>query len=236
MADQPRSGGRAGQKRPAGDDLGLGIGEALQVQFLDDDNHAQYYVRVIGLVPERSLLVTTPEVGGGPMPVGAGRAVLARLYAGDEARGFTATVLRACTQPYAYLHLSYPAKIEPMTERQASRVRSALAVTVRARANDGAERDTPAVVRDISITGAQVLAGGPVGRAGDRILIRARLPLDGVGDQPVDLPALIRNAQEETQGAGSLWRFRCGVEFEPLDTQATLVLRAYLYERFAGPR
>jgi hypothetical protein len=54
-----------------------------------------------------------------------------------------------------------------------------------------------------------------------------------IGDQAVELPAVIRNVQAEAEVKGSLWRYRCGVEFEALDTQATLVLRAYLYERFA---
>ncbi|HUR40204.1 MAG TPA: flagellar brake protein [Verrucomicrobiae bacterium] len=219
--------------RPAAADLDLQVGESLQVQFLDDDTRGQFYVKVIGFLPERSLLVTTPEREGRPLHVSEGRAVLARSYSGAEARGFTCTVLRSSLQPYAYLHLSYPQKLENMAERQANRVRSALAVSVRGTA-DAAE--VPAVIRDVSNTGAQLLAGTSVGKAGDRIVIRARFPLDVVGDQGADLPALIRNVQDEQQVKGSLWRYKCGVEFEPLDTQATLVLRAYLYERFAGPR
>lgn len=219
--------------RPASD-LDLQVGESLQVQFMDDETRGQFYVKVVGFLPERSVLVTTPEKDGRPLAVREGRAVLARSYSGSEARGFTCTVLRACVQPYAYLHLSYPNKLETMAERQASRVRSALAVSVRPAAGDNAGRDVPAVIRDVSTTGAQLLASAAVGRSGDRVVIRARLPLDVVGDQAVDLPALIRNVQDETQVPGSLWHYKCGVEFEPLDTQSTLVLRAYLYERFAG--
>lgn len=216
-------------------DLDLQVGESLQVQFMDDETRGQFYVKVVGFLPERSVLVTTPEKDGRPLSVREGRAVLARSYSGEEARGFTCTVLRACTQPYAYLHLSYPSKLETMAERQASRVRSALAVAVRS-VGEGGAHDVPAVIRDVSNTGAQLLASANVGRAGDRIIIRARFPLDVVGDQAVDLPALIRNVQEETEVKGSLWRYKCGVEFEPLDTQSTLILRAYLYERFAEPR
>jgi c-di-GMP-binding flagellar brake protein YcgR len=214
-------------------DLDLQVGESLQIQFMDDETRGQFYVKVVGFLPERSVLVTTPEKDGRPLVVREGRAVLARSYSGDEARGFTCTVLRACSQPYPYLHLSYPSKLETMAERQASRVRSALAVGVRS-IGEGGARDVPAVIRDVSTTGAQLLASANVGRAGDRIVIRARFPLDVIGDQALDLPALIRNVQEETEVKGSLWRYKCGVEFEPLDTQSILILRAYLYERFAG--
>jgi c-di-GMP-binding flagellar brake protein YcgR len=220
-------------KPQAAADLDLQVGESLQIQFMDDETRGQFYVKVIGFLPERSVLVTAPEKDGRPLPMRDGRAVLARSYSGDEARGFTCTVLRHCSQPYPYLHLSYPNKLENMAERQASRVRSAIAVSVRPHA--GGVADVPAVIRDVSNTGAQLLASANVGAAGDRIVIRARLPLDVIGDQPVDLPALIRNVQDETAVKGSLWRFRCGVEFEPLDTQSTLILRAYLYERFSGP-
>jgi c-di-GMP-binding flagellar brake protein YcgR len=211
-------------------ELNLQVGETLQLQFMDDETRGQFYVKVIGFLPERSIIVSAPEKGGQAMSVRDGRAVLARSYSGEEARGFTCVVLASMTQPYAHLHLSYPTKIETMLERQSSRVRSALAVAVRP---DGATADVPAVIRDISIGGAQLLASASVGQSGGRVLIKARLPVAKIGDQPIELPAVVRNALEETGVHDSLWRFRCGVEFEPLDAQTTLVLRAYLYERFA---
>ena len=214
-------------------ELNLQVGEALQIQFMDDETRGQFYVKVLGFLPERGVIVTAPDNAGQAMSVREGRAVLARSYSGEHARGFTCTVLRSCTQPYAYLHLSYPSKIETMLERQSSRVRSALAVGVRMPDMAEDARDIPAVIRDLSLTGAQLLASAAVGRSGDRITVKARLPIAKIGDQPVDLPALIRNAAEETGVHDSLWRFRCGIEFDSLDAQTTLVLRAYLYERFA---
>lgn len=220
---------------PAATELNLAVGESLQMQFMDDETRGQFYVKVVGFLPERSIVVTAPEKGGQALLVREGRAVLARSYSGEEARGFTCTVLRSCSQPYPYLHLSYPTKVEPMVERASSRVRSALAVRVRLEDGDGA-REVPAVIRDVSNSGAQVLAATGVGRAGDRVVILARLPLETIGDQALELPATIRNVQEETQVKGSLWHYRCGVEFLALDAQSTLVLRAYLYERFADGR
>ena len=227
---------RALTMQAAGGDLHLQVGEALQIQFMDDETRGQFYVRVIGFLPERSVIVTTPEKGGQPMHVREGRGLLVRSFNSDQAHGFSSIVLRSCVQPYAYLHLTFPKKIETMAERQAARVRSALAMSVHLLSGGSAEQGVPGVIRDISNTGAQILAAGPIGKSGDRVLIRTRLPLDVLGDQPVDLPSLIRNVQEESDIKGSLWRFRSGVEFEPLDTQSTLVLRAYLYERFAAPR
>jgi c-di-GMP-binding flagellar brake protein YcgR len=196
-------------KKPAmdGPDLDLQVGETLQIQFMDDETRGHFYVKVIGMLPERSVLVTAPDKGGQPMTVREGRAVLARSYSGDEARGFTCTVLRSNSQPYPYLHLSYPSKIEPVVERQSSRVRSALAISVHVVDGDYAGRDVPAVIRDISNTGAQLLASAAAGRSGDRVQIRARFPLDVLGDQPVDLPA--RAACGTSAAASSSSRWTC---------------------------
>jgi hypothetical protein len=210
-------------------DLNLRPGETLQLQFMDDPAQGPFFVKVIGYVADRSLLVSTPEKAGAALE---GRAAIVRMFAGDQAQGFSCMVLRACTQPYAYLHLSYPRKMDPARIRKSSRVRTALAVGVRPAGTEGGA-EVPAVIRDISVTGAQLLAAAPVGNAGARVVVRARLPIETLGDQAVDLPALIRNVQEDALVKGSLWRYRCGIEFAPLDAQSTLVLRAYLYERGA---
>jgi c-di-GMP-binding flagellar brake protein YcgR len=224
--------GKAGPGEPL--DLSMRPGETLQLQFMDDETRGQFYVKVIGYVTERSLLVTTPSSAGRTMPVREGRAVIVRAFSDHHASGFTSTVLKSCTQPYEYLHLSYPRKIEPVKIRKSSRVRTALAVSVHARGAAPDAAGVPAVIRDISVSGAQLLSASVAGQGGDQVLIRTRLPLSTIGDQPVELPALIRNSLEEGGVKTSLWRFRCGVEFQPLDAQTTLVLRAYLYDRSEG--
>lgn len=208
-------------------DLNLRPGETIQVQFVDDETRAQHYVKVIGYLPDRSLLVTTPTKGGKVLLAREGRAAVVRTFSGQHAQGFTSAVLKQCNQPFDYLHLAYPQKIEQVKVRESARVRSAIAVGLRTAAG----ADVPAVIRDLSTSGAQVLAADAVGAVGDVITIRARLSLETVGDQAIDLPARIRNAQEEADVPGSLWRHRYGVEFEPQDLQSRLVLRAYLYER-----
>lgn len=215
-------------------DLAMRPGETLQLQFMDDETRGQFYVKVVGYVTERSLLVTAPEKTGRSLLVREGRAVVVRAFSGQHASGFTCTVLKSCTQPYEYLHLSYPRKIEQVKIRKSSRVRTALAVSVHPVGSEPGTQGVPAVIRDISVSGAQMLSANAAGMSGDQVLIRARLPLATLGDQPIELPALIRNSLEEGDVKSSLWRFRCGVEFQPLDTQTTLVLRAYLFDRAEG--
>jgi len=224
--------GKATQGEPL--DLSMRPGETLQLQFMDDETRGQFYVKVVGYLTERSVLVTAPEKAGRSIPVREGRVVVVRAFSDQHATGFTCTVLKSCTQPYEYLHLSYPRKIEQVKIRKSSRVRTALAVSIHRLGAEAVTPGVPAVIRDISSTGAQLLSGASPGKSGEPVLIRARLPLTTLGDQPIELPCLIRNAQEETGVKDSLWRFRCGVEFQPLDSQTTLVLRAYLFDRAEG--
>ncbi len=53
-------------------ELALDIGDILQLQFLGDDSEARYYVKVIGYLEDRSLLVTMPQSQGKLMRVREG--------------------------------------------------------------------------------------------------------------------------------------------------------------------
>jgi len=214
-------------------DLQMQVGDGLHVAFLSEQSPDDHEVRLIGWVTGRSLLVTAPERGRRPVAVAAGAAVAVRLFTDGRARGYTGTVLAVATEPFPHVHLSYPTRLDALEERKTERVRAALAASVALPNAAPGERETAAILRDLSATGALVFTQAPLGAKGERVVIRARLPLENLGDQAVDLPAVIRTAAEGADLKGSLWRSRCGVQFEGLNPQTMLVLRAYLYERFA---
>jgi c-di-GMP-binding flagellar brake protein YcgR len=214
-------------------DLEMSVGDGLHVAFLAEQSPDDHEVRLIGWVPGRSLIVSAPERGRRTVTVEDGSAVAVRLFSGGRARGYTGTVLHVGNDPFPHLHLSYPARLDALEERRTERVRAALAASVVRAGAAAGERETAAILRDLSNTGALVFTQAPLGAKGERVEIHARLPLENLGDQAVTLPAVIRTAAEGADLKGSLWRSRCGVQFEGLNTQTTLVLRAYLYERFA---
>ena len=228
--------GRELPRTPAGNEpleLGVQVGDGVHVAFLSEQSPDDHEVKLVGWLPGRALLVTAPERGRRPVEVTQGDAVAVRLFSGGRARGYTGTVQAVAADPFPHLHLSYPSRLDPLEERQTERVRAALAASVaRQNAAEG-ERETAAILRDLSATGALVFTQAPLGGKGERVTIRARLPIENLGDQAVELPALIRTAAEGADLKGSLWRSRCGVQFEGLNPQTLLVLRAYLYERFA---
>lgn len=215
-------------------DLEFQAGDPLQLALVGDPEHQQHDVTVLGGQRDRSLLVTAPQRAGQAISIEEGAGVKARFFVRGHALGFASSVLRICQQPYPYLHLSYPTKAEPLQERKTARVRSALAGTVRRSGRLPDEPDTPAIVRDVSVLGALLLTPVPVGVNGDSLQLHLRLPLEEVGEQAVSMRVTIRNVQDESQASGSPWQHRYGVTFGVLEPQATILLRAYLYERFAG--
>ena len=219
---------------PLAAELELNSGDALQLALTNDPEQTHYDVTVVGALRDRSLLVTHPQRAGQPVAIAEGAGVQARFFMRNQALGFHSSVLRVCTAPFPYLHLGYPARVEPLQERKSTRVRSALAAAVRRAGRLPDEPDTPAIVRDLSALGAMLLTPVPVGVDGDALSIQLRLPLDQVGDHAVTLAVTIRNAQDEALVPGSPWRHRYGVAFGVMEPPATILLRAYLYERFAG--
>ncbi|HFE32290.1 MAG TPA: flagellar brake protein, partial [Gammaproteobacteria bacterium] len=112
-------------------ELALDIGDILQLQFLGEDSETRYYVKVIGYLEERSLLVTAPQSNGKLLRVRDGQPLAARMMAGTDLVGFTVSVLRSCAVPYPYLHLCYPKDLQSVTVRKSLRVVLDMSATVR---------------------------------------------------------------------------------------------------------
>lgn len=225
---------RAPPRAPLVADIEFASGDALQIGLTDSRDAAHYDVSVIGSVRDRTLIVTHPQRAGSPLEVKEGAGVHARFFMRNQALGFRSNVVKVCTSPFPYLHLGFPSRLEPLQERKSARVRSALAATVRRNLGPSGEPETPGIIRDVSNMGAMLLTPVPVGVEGDELTLQFRLPLEQLGDHAVTIPATIKNSQDEADIPGSPWRHRYGVSFGIVESQATILLRAYLYERFAG--
>ncbi len=210
-------------------DLKLQIGDTLQLQFVGDDPNRRYYTRVIGYLPGKSLIITTPKRDGKVMMVREGQAAVARLASGNAVYAFNARVLSSTVKPYPYLHLSYPKELEHIVVRRAHRTRANLVGTVQ---SEGADDKTPsrsANIVDISTTGALLMCPERLGEADDLITISVRLTVGDVTEY-LTLPAVIRNVRED-KSEGGRSTFAHGVEFQILDQHDSVVLHGYVYER-----
>jgi c-di-GMP-binding flagellar brake protein YcgR len=101
------------------------------VQLEESSGHkASYRVQLVGVLPGLSLLVTAPDVRGAHVPLADGQIFEVRIFNGDDALAFSSMVIRSCQEPYPYVHLSYPERIEHVLVRNARRTRLKLPAQV----------------------------------------------------------------------------------------------------------
>lgn len=212
--------------------LGLEVGDSLQLQFVNDTVGNRHYVKVVGCYPGRSIIVGTPQLGGRIMLVRQDQAVIVRLMIGNDVVGFNSTVLRSCARPYPYLHLAFPKELQSSSVRKALRVSLDSVVSIRRVRNDDHHgRSEPAFAgrtRDISTTGALVSSSSRLGEVGDRLTVAMRVAVAGFGED-IRLAATIRNTTmlaPSDEVAGTLY----GLEFKPPERREAILLHGHVYQ------
>ncbi len=217
-------------------ELAIEIGENLQLQFEGEDE-TRHYVKVIGYLAGKSLVVSTPMVGGHAMLISEGKTVVVRLMSGNEIVGFTVAVIAVSVRPYPHLHLSIPRDVQAVTVRKALRVDLNMAASVKCCLTDTAEID-PAqdaqtvMIQDMSTSGALLTADQPLAEEGQRIVISMCMDVADVNDD-VSLVAIVRNIRAERGEKVGQRIFHHGVELRLLDRAQSILVHAFVYQRIA---
>ena len=213
----------------AKDDLSLDIGDVLQLQFLTSETQERCYVKVIGYLHERSLIVTTPHVNGKYLLLREGQPIAVRLLSGHNIMAFTVNVLRSCSRPYPYLHLSYPKEMQAIMVRKAQRVNFSCDAQVQSSDGGPVYR---LKVEDISTSGALLVAEEKLGEVKDLLVLRMKLQVAGQAE-PVQLVSVVRNVRERVVNDEQSV-FLHGIEFRFSDRQESVLLHAFVYEQLVN--
>ena len=199
-------------------DYELAVGAALELRRVGLDE-SRYPTELIGYVRNVSLMVKMPAVDGKLVLVREGQPVVMRAFSGTEALSFPTTVIAARFSPEAYLHLQYPKAIESTTIRKQRRIEVDL---IAASSSDGS-KPRPAIVLDLSATGARLAVPEPLGDVGSRAHITFRLQTAS-GAATLDLDALVCNVKHDA----SQNRYLHGVKFVHVEPLHALALRGYI--------
>ncbi len=141
------------------------------------------------------------------------------------------TVIELCSSPYPHFHLSYPSVLDRVDVRQSERVAVAIPVTVRT-ATGGS---VAAEVRNLSASGALLIAAAAVGAAGEHVELA--LPLSsGQMSRTLTMKASVRNSGALSQTLGAPSRYRCGVQFLEVADADRLLLLGFVYEHLSSAR
>jgi len=222
----------ASSRQCAFEDMLLQIGDALQLQGATGKD--RYYVKLIGYTPNCSVLVTTPTLAGRVQLVREGQGFIARAFSGRSAFAFNTVVHRVCNVPYPYLHLQYPKLIEGVAVRREARIwlRTIASVT----SVSGSGKPVPAVIGDLSPSGARIEAPEVLADKGDTLQVSFRLKFDQ-DDADFVTRAIVRSVRKDHHGAeaGEL-RVTHGVEFVGMPSNERLLLRTLILQRLAERR
>lgn len=207
--------------------LRLAIGTPLNLQVLADGGSARLNARVLGMLEGSSIIAHL--LAPGSLQVGDKLSV--RCLEGRSISGFRSTVIEICNSPYPHFHLSYPSKLERVEVRQSERVAVAIPVTV----HNAEGASVAAEVRDLSASGALLIASAAVGKPGERVELA--LPLaSGQMSRTLAMKASVRNAGALSQTLGGTPRYRCGLQFIELADADRLFLLGFVYERLSSAR
>ncbi|HRF12948.1 MAG TPA: flagellar brake protein [Candidatus Accumulibacter phosphatis] len=210
------------------DEIKLAIGDAFQIQAQTEQTEARYYVKLIGYLRGKSVLVTMPEADGAICYVREGQAFVVRFFSGKNAYAFTANVLRSSSIPFPHMHLGYPPLVRGLIIRVGERVpvRIICAIIL----PEGTRTVTAAgLLTNLSVSGAMVSSKTRLGSKGDPLLIKFRVDIREI-EFVMSTDATIRSVSQDTSGG-----FLHGVEFAGMTNDAAIALTAFVYQKLADP-
>lgn len=206
------------------EDVRLDIGDALQLQSQGDGGQSRFYVKLIGYLKGKSVIVSTPTVDGKVLLMREGQAFVVRMFSGKSVYAFGATVSKVANVPFPHLHLSYPNEVRGLVVRSGARARVNLICAV-----TGADgRSHAASLVDLSVGGAMLTAKGPIGGRDDGLSIKFRVVVSDV-EEYLTVPAILRSVHAAVAADGEVPQVSHGVQFGDLPHSEKVVLSAFVY-------
>jgi hypothetical protein len=212
------------------DAMKLKVGDRLQIQPPPQLAQDRYIVRLVGYLPNVSLLVTAPTTEGGlPLQLLEGEQLVIRVFSSQNAFGFSTVVDRICKTPFDYLHLSFPTEVQGMVIRTAPRVKTRIITSV----TQGklGEETVPAVISNLSANGALLDAAKVLADKEQTVKLAFKISLHGY-DSILEISAEVKAlSQVEDTLPGSPTHHRHGIHFVGLHPNENMLLQSLIYQQ-----
>lgn len=205
-------------------------GEALQMSPLTDPN-TKYYVKYIGAVEKKSVIVTTPMEDGVALLMKEGQIYTFRAFSGKNIFSFNGGILRSCHAPYPYLHISYPSSVQAVPVRKAQRIKTNLIAAILPENAEEGSKPKAGAIADLSPHGAQLDSPNDLGPVGTSLKVSFRLKATEL-DVYLNITAAIRGVRQDETGSPPLFHY--GVEFTNLSLHDGVFVRNFIYQKMIG--
>jgi len=208
------------------------VGDTLQLQKAGDATGERYASTVIGFVPGKSLLVTTPMVNDKSVLVREGQQYAVRMLQGTYIQAFVAKVLHYALAPYPYIHLSFPQEVECIEIRNADRVDTNIPVLARnSKQPDTKDNWKPAAFKDISSSGAKIESMSRIGEKNDDLVLRFKLFVSS-HEEEMELQTRIMHLEEPSDVGVDEWGlYVLGTKFQDPDRLQRVLIQNYVLEQ-----
>ncbi|MCX7192068.1 MAG: flagellar brake protein [Proteobacteria bacterium] len=203
----------------------LAIGDTVQLQDFSS-NKQRYFVKLIGFTSKKSVLVSHPRHEDKLSYIKEGVGFLVRGFAGTKTYEFSSNVISVCLTPYPYLHLAFPPQVKTTNMRSAVRIKLRLVCSIDSAATG---LKVPAIIEDMSISGARIHAGKAFGQVGDAVSVGLRMQVAGE-TQVFLVSAVIRNVRAETDSQTGNKIVMHGMEFVQTVSVDLTMLQNFLYK------
>ncbi len=201
-------------------DMRLSVGDKLQLSLPSNPGDSRCIVPLIGYVDGVTLIVGAPPPGQLRSSLHEGDEIAIRVFSGQYAFGLFSSVDKIIKAPFEYLHLSFPKHIVGKIVRKSRRIKTSIAAAI-------AGNPSPAIISNLSATGAEVRANLGPDQLGATIGLSFALTIIGVETQ-LSLQAVIRSLKQDRDCAEGA--FRCGVEFQGLQASDLAALQGVIYQ------
>jgi c-di-GMP-binding flagellar brake protein YcgR len=208
------------------DEIKLGIGDPFQIQTQTDQTENRYYVKLIGYLKGKSVLVTAPQQEGNLCYIKEGQAFVVRFFSGKNAYAFSSSVIRAANVPFPHLHLTYPTQVRGLVVRSGERVNARIICTVSI-PEDTKTVAVPGLLTNISIGGALLSSKKKLGEKNDLLAIKFRIFIRDI-ELYMTIDASICSVSKDDAG-----EFLHGLRFAGLPNDMAIALTAFIYQKLA---
>jgi c-di-GMP-binding flagellar brake protein YcgR len=216
----------ATERSIAFDEIKLAIGDALQIQTQVEQSESRYYVKLIGYLKGKGVLVTAPQVEGNLCYIKEGQTFVVRFFAGKNAYAFTTSVNKVTNVPFPHLYLSYPPQVRGLVVRSGERVNVRIICTVSV-PDDAKTVAVPGMLTNISVGGALLAAKKELGAKNDLLVVKFRVFIRDI-EFFMTIDAMICSLVKDDSG-----EILHGLRFAGLPNDMAIALTAYVYQKLA---
>lgn len=209
-------------------DMHLNVGDKLQLKLptniVNSSKRSELYTaELIGYVSNLTVLIRPPQLN---QQIGLtlieGDQVTVRLFSGrgQLAFSFSSHIDKIMKAPFYYIHLSFPTKISGQVIRKSRRIKTKIVTTI-------TDNPTPAILSNLSMTGAEIRANANLGQVGETISLAFTVEIHCV-EKTISLQAIIKSSTPPANEKDDELTF--GIEFMALEAEQTCLLQGLIYQ------